>query len=191
MVIFPPPFAQQPDAIDLVLSDLMMPRLDGLAGEGRPVKGLRDRAILAVLVGCGLRREEAAGLQVRHLQQREGRSVPMPSWAKAVVDAWCQAAGITSGSIFLAVRRGGHVQHKAMTAQAIFNLVTEYAKQVGVTVAPHDLRRTFAKLAHKGGSPVDQIQLSLGHSSMQTTERYLGVDQNLHTAPCDQLGLLL
>jgi integrase/recombinase XerD len=78
-----------------------------------------------------------------------------------------------------------------MTAQAIRDVVTEYAQLVGVTVAPHDLRRTFAKLAHKGGSPVDQIQLSLGHASMQTTERYLGIEQNLSTAPCDQLGLTL
>jgi site-specific recombinase XerD len=168
-------------------------------------KGLRDRAILAVLLGCGLRRAEAAALCMSHIQQREGRwvivdlrgkrnktrSVPMPSWAKAAVDAWCNAAGIVEGEIFLAVRRGGHIQGKAMTAQAIRDVVAEYAQQVGVTVAPHDLRRTFAKLAHKGGSPVDQIQLSLGHSSMQTTERYLGVEQNLHMAPCDLLGLTL
>jgi site-specific recombinase XerD len=168
-------------------------------------KGLRDRAILAVLLGCGLRRAEAAALQMNHIQQREGRwvvvdlvgkrnkkrSVPMPSWTKAAIDSWCQEAGIVDGSIFLALRRGDHIQPRSMTAQAIRDVVTEYAKQIGVEVAPHDLRRTFAKLAHKGGSPVDQIQLSLGHSSMQTTERYLGVEQNLHVAPCDLLGLAL
>jgi hypothetical protein len=43
-------------------------------------------------------------------------------------------------------------------------------------IAPHDLRRTFAKLAYRGGSPIDQIQLSLGHDSIQTTEEYLGVE---------------
>jgi site-specific recombinase XerD len=169
------------------------------------VKGLRDRAMLAVLLGCGLRREECAGLCVHHIQQREGRwvivdlvgkrnkvrSVPMPSWAKAAVDAWCNVAGIKSGPIFLSIRRGGHVQQDAMTAQAIRDTVADYAGQVGVNVAPHDLRRTFAKLAHKGGSPIDQIQLSLGHSSIQTTERYLGVNQDLHSAPCDVLGLKL
>ena len=64
-------------------------------------------------------------------------------------------------------------------------------RTLGVQVRPHDLRRTFAKLAHKGGAPIDQIQLSLGHSSIQTTERYLGVDQDLTTAPCDVLGLRL
>ncbi len=166
-------------------------------------KGIRDRAVLAVLLGCGLRREECAGLTVEHIQQREGRwvivdligkrnkmrSVPMPSWAKVVVDQWCQVAGIRAGSVFLSIRRGGNVQRDGMTSQAIRDIVAEYSKEIGLTVAPHDLRRSFAKLAHKGGAPIDQIQLSLGHSSVQTTERYLGVDQNLHSAPCDVLGL--
>jgi integrase len=56
-------------------------------------------------------------------------------------------------------------------------------------VAPHDLRRTYAKLAHKGGAKLDQIQLSLGHASLTTTERYLGVHQDLHDAPCDYIRL--
>ena len=58
-------------------------------------------------------------------------------------------------------------------------------------VAPHDLRRTFAKLAHKGRAALEQIQLSLGHASIRTTERYLGVEQDLTDAPCDRLGLRL
>lgn len=56
-------------------------------------------------------------------------------------------------------------------------------------IAPHDLRRSFAKLAHRGKAPLEQIQLSLGHASIQTTERYLGVRQDLGDAPCDDLGL--
>ena len=50
-------------------------------------------------------------------------------------------------------------------------------------LAPHDLRRTFAKLAHKGKAALEQIQLSLGHASVTTTERYLGVRQDLTTHP--------
>jgi integrase len=69
--------------------------------------------------------------------------------------------------------------------------VVEYAQKIGIQVAPHDLRRTFAKLAHKGGSPLEQIQLSLGHASIKTTEVYLGVDQDFTNAPCDFLGLRL
>lgn len=73
-----------------------------------------------------------------------------------------------------------------VTEQAIYNMVVEYAKVLRFAkLAPHDLHRTFAKLAHKGGSRLDQIQLSLGHSSIQTTERYLGTDQDLTDAPCD------
>jgi hypothetical protein len=51
------------------------------------------------------------------------------------------------------------------------------------------MRRTFAKLSHKGGADVHQIQKSLGHSSLVTTETYLGVDQSLTDAPADHLGI--
>jgi integrase len=78
-----------------------------------------------------------------------------------------------------------------MSAQAIFVVVRRCAGELGVHVRPHDLRRTFAKLAHQGGAPVEQIQLSLGHTSLLTPERYLGVAQDLSTAPCDFLGLRL
>ena len=65
-------------------------------------------------------------------------------------------------------------------------------EEIGVpALAPHDLRHKFAKLAHTGHSALEQIQLSLGHASIQTTERYLGVAQNLTNAPCDYLGLRL
>ncbi len=79
-----------------------------------------------------------------------------------------------------------------MTEQAIYNTVVEYAEALGLgKIGPHDLRRTFAKLAYQGGSALDQIQLSLGYGSIQTTERYLGVEQDLTDAPCDHLGLKL
>lgn len=168
-------------------------------------KGLRDRAILATLIGCGLRRAECAALTFAHIQQRDGRwviidlvgkrgrvrSVPMPAWCKAAVDAWSFAAGIASGAVFRSVRRGGHLDGETMTDQAIADVVRHHSAAAGLSVAAHDLRRTFAKLAHKGGAGLDQIQLSLGHSSIQTTERYLGVSQDLQDAPCDHLGIKL
>jgi len=169
------------------------------------LKGLRDRAILAVLLGCGLRRSEAAALTVEHVQQREGRwvvcdlvgkgnrtrTVPMPSWARASIDAWMQAAGISEGRLFRAIHKGGYVNGEAMSDQGIADVVRTWAKECGLALAAHDLRRTFAKLAHKGGAGLDQIQLSLGHASIKTTERYLGVAQDLTDAPCDRLGLRL
>jgi len=170
------------------------------------LKGLRDRAILAVLIGCGLRRAEAASIRFDHIQQRDGRwvlvdligkrnkvrSVPMPSWAKVAIDAYASLAGLSEGNVFRPINKGGRMTGERMTEHAIYNVVSEYAEQLGQgEIAPHDLRRTFAKLAHKGGSALDQIQLSLGHGSIQTTERYLGVEQDLTDAPCDHLGLRL
>ena len=170
------------------------------------LKGLRDRAILAVLIGCGLRRTEAVNIEFDHIQQRDGRwvivdligkrnkvrSVPMPSWAKAAIDSYAHAADLKDGLVFRPVNRGGNITHNRITEQAIYNMVLEYAGVLDFgKLAPHDLRRTFAKLAHKGGAALDQIQLSLGHGSIQTTERYLGVEQDLTDAPCDHLGLRL
>src|SRR5215472_5501210 len=71
-------------------------------------KGLRDRAILAVLLGCGLRRSEVAALTTGHIQQRDGRwcivdlvgkhgrvrTVPMPTWVKVAIDTWTAAGSI-------------------------------------------------------------------------------------------------
>lgn len=174
------------------------------APDVKTLKGVRDRALLAVLIGCGLRRAEAAILSVSHIEQREGRwaivdivgkrdkmrTVPMPSWAKAAIDSWTYAAHIEEGFIFRRVNKGDHLMGEKITEQAVYNIVSSYAEKLkNKGIAPHDLRRTFAKLAHKGGSPIDQIQLSLGHDSIQTTEKYLGVEQDLTDAPCDHLGL--
>jgi len=73
-----------------------------------------------------------------------------------------------------------------MSSQAVQDVIVKYGKD-----SAHGLRRTFAKLALSGGCPIEQIQLSLGHASMQTTERYLGVRQYLTSAPGDYLGLKL
>jgi site-specific recombinase XerD len=170
------------------------------------LKGKRDRALLAVLIGCGLRREETALLTLEHIQQRDARwvivdmrgkggrirTVPMPSWTKVATDVWTLAAGFNAGRVFRPVNKADRLCGNSMTAQSIFETVKKYAAEIGLKeIAPHDLRRTFAKLAHKGRAALEQIQLSLGHASIQTTERYLGVRQDLTDAPCDRLGLKL
>ena len=87
--------------------------------------------------------------------------------------------------------KGGLVGDGPVSSQAVFETVIRYARLAGLgKVTPHDLRRTFAKLAHQGRAPLEQIQISLGHASIQTTERYLGLQQNLHDAPCDRLGIV-
>ena len=175
------------------------------APDASTLTGKRDRALLGMLIGCGLRRSEVCSLTVEHVQQREGRwvlvdltgkggrirSVPMPAWSKALLDCWTDAASITTGPVFRPINRGGHVHGERLNnAHSIWLALGKYAGAVGVAnLAPHDLRRTFAKLAHTGHASIEQIQLSLGHASIQTTERYLGVRQSIQDAPCDHLGI--
>ncbi len=183
------------------------------------LKGKRDRAALALLVGCGLRRSELSELEFRHIQQRDGRwvivdlvgkgrrvrTVPMPAWAKMLIDDYVQsavgaampedgalvAAGwpAPGGRLFRPLNNRGAFTGEIWLPQNIMEMVRKYGRQLGVEIRPHDLRRTFAKLAHRGRAALEQIQLSLGHASITTTEKYLGVRQDLQDAPCDHLGL--
>src|SRR5882672_777329 len=167
-------------------------------------KGLRDRAMLAVLLGCGLRRSEVAALTFRHIQQRDNRwcivdlvgkhsrvrTVPMPTWVKVATDAWTTAAGIREGSVFRPVKRGDRVQGERMTEKVVWQLLQPYATAAGIPgIAPHDLRRSCVKLCRAAGGELEQIQLLLGHASVQTTERYLGTRQDLVHAPNDGIKL--
>ncbi len=172
------------------------------APDSETIKGKRDRAILAVMLGCGLRREEIVSLTVDHLQQRDGRwvilnlhgkhnrtrTIPMAGWIKALIDEYTTAAGVTKGVLFRRIRRGDTVQPDGMQAQAVWDIVQAYAPIK--PLAPHDLRRTFAKLAASGGAPLVQIQKTLGHASIQTTENYIGADQDLIKGPSDYIGPL-
>jgi site-specific recombinase XerD len=167
-------------------------------------KGLRDRAILAVLLGCGLRRSEVAALTLAHVQQRDGRwcivdligkhgrvrTIPVPTWVKVAQDAWTGGAGVADGFVFRPVNRGGCAQGVGLSEKVVWQLLQGYAAAAGVPgIAPHDLRRTCAKMCRAAGGELEQIQLLLGHASVQTTERYLGTRQDLVHAPND--GIML
>jgi integrase len=131
------------------------------------LKPKRARALLRLLLGAGLRREELVSLEIAHVQQREGRwviadligkrkrirTVPIPGWTKASIDHWTAAAGITEGRLFRAVDKAGRMTGVTLSAQAVYLVVTERAQNIGLELAPHDVRRTFAKLAHKGKFP--------------------------------------
>jgi integrase len=169
-------------------------------------KGLRDRAIIAVLLGCGLRRSEVSALTLKHIQQRDGRwcivdlvgkhgrvrTVPMPTWVKVAIDTWTSPAGVVDGYVFRSVNRGDQVQGKVLSEKVVWQMLRPYAAAAGVPgIAPHDCRRTAAKLCRAAGGELEQIQLLLGHASVQTTERYLGTKQDLVHAPNDAIKLRL
>src|SRR4249920_400086 len=167
-------------------------------------KGLRDRAILAVLLGCGLRRSEVAALTVGHVQQRDGRwcivdlvgkhgrvrTIPMPTWVKVAIDAWTSAVEVVSGYVFRPVTRGVQAQGVGLSEKVVWQLLQGYATAAGVPgIALHDLRRSCAKMCRAAGGELEQIQLPLRHASVQTTEPYLGTKQDLVHAPNDGIKL--
>ena len=167
-------------------------------------RDLRDHAMVAMLIGCGLRRAELLALRVESIQQREEhwviadlvgkgghvRTVPIPIWVKSKVDAWLVAAAITRGPVFRAINKAGRVWGDGMSPKVLWDVVRTAAARAGIDkLAPHDLRRTCARLCHLAGGELDQIQLLLGHVSIQTTERYLGCKQKLRIAVNDRLGI--
>jgi integrase len=114
----------------------------------------------------------------------------MPGWVKNVVDQWIQAANITSGKLFRRARKMGKTWGETLTEKAVWHVVREYAMKAGIDkLAPHDLRRTGARLGYAAGGELEQIQFLLGHVSIQTTERYLGCKQRIQGAVNDKIGI--
>ncbi len=122
------------------------------------LKGKRDYAILALLVGCALRRQELATLDVQTIQMRgrwvladllgKGRlvrAVAVPVWVKQGINAWMAAAGIEEGRLLRSIRKGGKRVGNALSDWAVWDVVQKSAHEIGIErFGAHDLRRTCA-----------------------------------------------
>jgi site-specific recombinase XerD len=141
------------------------------------LKGKRDRALLALLLACGLRRHEAVALTLDHLQQREEhwaivdlvgkgghmRTVPVPDWVRTELDDWLAAAAIDRGRMFRRVNKVGRTWGDGMTVKAVWHIMKESAKSIGVAkLAPHDLRRTCARSATRREASWSRYNFSWG-----------------------------
>ncbi|MBZ5545250.1 MAG: site-specific integrase [Acidobacteriia bacterium] len=168
------------------------------------LRGKKNYAMLAMLVGCGVRCGELFSLNLNSIQLREEhwviadligkgghiRTVPVPVWVKTAVDAWTEARGITKGRVFRAINKAGKIGGDGIAAKVLWEIVKEAATRAGIEkLAPHDLRRTCARLCHLAGGELDQIQFLLGHVSIQTTETYLSCKQKLQSAVNDKMGI--
>jgi integrase len=168
------------------------------------IKGKRDYCILALLVGCALRRRELSTLTLEDIQLREGRwvivdlvgkggrvrTVAIPMWVKNAINTWQTEAKIENGRLLRPLSKAGKLIGDELGDWAIWSVVEQCAKEIGIGhFGAHDLRRTCAKLCRKNGGDLEQIKFLLGHSSIQTTERYLGSEQDLVVAVNDNLGL--
>jgi len=172
--------------------------------DAKTLKGKRDRAILSLLLACGLRRGEVAALELDDIQRREDhwaivdltgkgghvRTVPVPDWVSQTIAEWVTAAGISSGKLFRCVCRAGKTWGELMTDRVVWHVVKDHAARLGLSqLAPHDLRRSCARLCHVAGGELEQIQFLLGHVSVQTTEKYLGCKQRIRNAVNDRIGI--
>jgi integrase len=168
------------------------------------LKGKRDYVIIALLVGCALRRQELASLKIEDIQLREGRwviidlrgkggrirTVAVPIWVKRGIEDWMAAAKIEKGRLLRPLSKSGKIVGDELGDWAIWSVVEQSSTQIGIEhFGAHDLRRTCAKLCRKSGGDLEQIKFLLGHSSIQTTERYLGSEQDIEIAVNDNLGL--
>lgn len=157
------------------------------------VKGLRDVVALGLLVGCALRREETARLTWGHIKRRGNatvisnirgkgnrtRTIPLPPWLLPLLARWRDVVGGEDADPLLQqVDRWDNLRGGGITPRTIYNIVAEYAEAIGVEdLAPHDLRRTWARLAYDAAPErLEQISLILGHESLRTTEIYMGLD---------------
>jgi site-specific recombinase XerD len=132
-------------------------------------KGLRDRAILAVLLGCGLRRSEVAALSVNHVQQRDGRwcivdlvgkhgrvrTIPMPTWVKVATDAWTLAAGVADGCVFRPVNRAGQAQGLGLSEKVVWQLLQPMRQ----ALAPVDF--ACPQMTHRKRIPERNVEVNV------------------------------
>jgi integrase len=131
--------------------------------DGLGLRKVRDVAMIAILLGCGLRRAELAALRKEDIQVRQGhwaivdlvgkgnhvRTVPMPIWVKDSVDRWLTAVQVTAGRVFRAVSRHGTLWGTGISENVVWYVVRNCAQRMELDqIAPHDLRRTCAKPCH-------------------------------------------
>lgn len=147
--------------------------------------GVRDAALIAVLVATGLRRSEAVDLDladytpdsgallVRQGKGRKDRIVYVLGGAAQTLADWLRVRGDAAGALFWATTRGGHLAHRRLSDQAIARMLARRARLARVApCTPHDLRRTMISQLLDAGADLSVVQQLAGHASPSTTARY-------------------
>jgi integrase len=181
-------------------ADQRMRLLTAFGGEDLRFK--RDYAMIAILLGCGLRRAEVAGLTIEDLQQREEhwviadlvgkgghvRTVPVPTWVTLAVDNWLTAAGISTGPVFRAINKARRIATSGFSPKVTLGRRKGCVREMWSGSRCAARSPPLCRLCYEAGGELEQIQFLLGHVSVQTTERYLGCKQRLRNAVNDKIG---
>ena len=147
--------------------------------------GLRDAALIAILRGAGLRRAEAVKLKVKDFHSETGalainqakggknRLVYLPDLAVCYGENWLAVRGQRAGALLCPIRKGGVIEYRQMSFQAVLLVVQKRAAQAGVeSFSPHDFRRTFCSDLLDAGVDIVTVQKLAGHANPHTTAKY-------------------
>lgn len=169
---------------------------------GDDLPGQRDRVVLSLLLGAGLRRQELADLTWESVYQKpmdgdrmrtvihvkgkgdKSRDIPISDRLAGLLDEWADVVG-REGRIARSLGMSQDIGD-SLSPVGIFNIVRTHGEQIGLdALAPHDARRTYAQLGYSAGVPITQISTLLGHVSVQTTQRYLDLSVDLSVTASD------
>ena len=173
-----------------VLSVEEIDRIISAIDLGRP-EGIRDRAIIEVLYGCGLRISELCNLKISQLYLEEGyirvtgkgskeRLVPIEEVAIRRVREWLavrmghKVQPTEEDYVFVSLTRG-----RRLSRISLFVYIKGYAERAGIrkNISPHTFRHSFATHLLQGGANLRAIQMMLGHEDISTTEIYMHIDK--------------
>ena len=154
----------------------------------RSSKGLRDAAMIAILIGCGLRRHELVSLDMQHVLWQDKalqfigkgdkeRLAFMPEGAFKRLHTWVhKVRGVQEGVLFPRIRRHDDVQDSRLSEQAIYVMLKSRAEESEIaSFSPHDLRRTYATRLMDRGVDMMTVKDMMGHQSITTTQRYVRI----------------
>lgn len=155
-------------------------------GKQDSLKKIRDAAILALMLGTGLRRAEVSKLSIDGLyldsnkpflrvigKGNKERQVPLPKFALERLKEWIDCRGKERGYLFVQILKDEQITQKGLSGCSIYNICNAYAKELGMKHwSPHDLRRTCASKLIDMGFALTSVRDYLGHSSISTTQLY-------------------
>ncbi len=148
--------------------------------------GARDAAIIAIMRAGGLRRAEVCALHLSDLnptdtgtalhvqgKRNKQREVPLAQGALDAVNDWLAVRGTAPGALFHPITKGGTIERRPMTPQALYDVLTKRAREAGLAnLSPHDFRRTFVSDLLDKGADIATVQKLAGHATVNTTARY-------------------
>jgi integrase len=156
--------------------------------------GLRDKALISILLCTGIREAElcalevpdltqrlvgAEALHVRHGKGRKERLIPYGAmkWCLPFTRQWLNAAKITDRYVFRGLRKGENVRQTALNERTVQKILARYPLWIDgqlTVVRPHDCRRTYARWLYDAGVKIDAIRKNMGHDSIEMTFAYVG-----------------